>query len=64
MIDDLCDLFTAEIRQTVMNKRMKVMCMKEKFMKTVTHHNMKTLKKQELKTTDENLRTMIRNMLT
>ena len=46
-----------------MNDKMKVMCMKEKFIETITHHDMKTLKKEELKIIDEIFRTMIRNML-
>ena len=64
MIDDFCDLFTAEIKQITVNDRMKMMCMKKKFIETITHYNMKILKKEELKITDEIFRTMIRNMLT
>ena len=64
MIDDLCNSFTAEIRQIIMNNKMKAMCTEEKFIKTITHHDMKTLKKEELKTSDEIFRIMIRNMLT
>ena len=63
MIDDLYNSFTAEIRQTVVNDRMKATCTEEKFIETITYHDMKTLKKEELKTSDEILRTMIRNML-
>ena len=63
MIDDFCDSFTAEIRQIIMNDRMKMMCMKEKFIETITHHDVKTLKKEELKTIDEIFRTIVRNML-
>ena len=64
MIDDFCDLFTAEIKQITVNDRMKMMCMKKKFIGTITHYNMKILKKEELKITDEIFRTMIRNMFT
>ena len=64
MIDNFCNSFTAEIRQTAVNDRMKVICMKEKFIKAITHHDTETFKKKELKTTDEILRIMIRNMLT
>ena len=64
MIDDFCNSFTAEIKQTVMNNRMKATCTKKKFIETITHHDMKTLKKEELKTTNEIFRAMIRNMLT
>ena len=64
MIDDFCDSFTAEIRQTVMNNRMKATCTEEKFIKTIIHYDTEILKKEELKTTDEILRTTIRNMLT
>ena len=63
IINDFCDSFMTEIRWIIMNKKMKMMCMKEKFMKTVTHHDTKTFKKQELKITDKNFRTMIRNVL-
>ena len=64
MIDDLCNSFTAEIRWTVMNNKMKTTCMKEKFIKTITYHDMKTLKKEKLKTTDEIFRSTIKNMFT
>ena len=64
MIDNLCNSFTARIRQIIMNNKMKAMCMKKKFIKTIIHYDMKTLKKKELKTTDEIFRTTIRNMLT
>ena len=63
MIDDFCNSFTAEIRQIIINDRIKAMCMKEKFIETITHHDTKTFKKEKLKTTDEILRIMIRNML-
>ena len=64
MIDDLCDSFTAEIRQIIMNDRMKVMCTEEKFIEIITHHDIEILKKKELKTTDEIFRVTIRNMFT
>ena len=38
--------------------------MKEKFIETITHHDIETLKKEELKTTDEIFKITIRNMLT
>ena len=63
MIDDFCNSFTAEIRQIIVNNRMKIMCTEKKFIKTITHHDIKILKKEELKTTDEILKTMIRNVL-
>ena len=63
MIDDFCNSFTTEIRQIIMNNRMKVMCIEKKFIKTITHHDMKTLKKKKLKTIDEIFKTIIKNML-
>ena len=47
-----------------MNDRMKVMYTEEKFIKIIIHHDMKILKKKELKTTDEIFKIMIRNMFT
>ena len=64
MIDDFCNSFTAEIRQIIMNNKMKVTCMKEKFIKIITHHDVKILKKKKLKITDEIFKAIIRNMLT
>jgi len=64
MIDDLCNSFTAEIRWITVNDKMKVMCMKKKFIKIITHYDMKTFKKKELKITDEIFRIIIKNMLT
>ncbi len=64
MIDDLCNSFTAEIRQIIMNNRMKATCTEEKFIKIITYHDTKILKKEELKTIDEIFRTTIRNMVT
>ena len=39
MIDDFCDSFTAEIRWTAVNNRMKVMCTEKKFIETITHYD-------------------------
>ena len=64
MINDFCNSFTAEIRQTIMNDRMKATCTEEKFIKIIIHHDMKIFKKEELKITDEIFRTTIKNMLT
>ena len=64
MIDDFCNSFTTEIRQTVINDRIKTTCTKEDFIETITHYDMKILKKKELKTSNEILKTTIRNMLT
>ena len=64
MIDDFCNSFTAEIKQTVMNNRMKMMCTEEKFIKIITYYDMKTLKKEKLKIIDEIFKTIIKNMLT
>ena len=64
IINNLYNSFTAEIKWTAVNNRMKIMCTKNKFIKIITHHDIKILKKEELKTTDEIFRTMIRNMLT
>ena len=47
-----------------MNNKMKAMCIEKKFIKTITYHDMKTLKKEELKIIDEIFRITIRNMLT
>ena len=64
MIDNFYDLFTAEIRQIVVNDRMKMMCTEKKFIETITYYDTKTLKKEELKIINEIFRTMIKNMLT
>ena len=64
MIDDFCNSFTAEIKQIIMNNRMKATCMKEKFIEIIIHYDTKTLKKKELKITDKIFRTIIRNVLT
>ena len=64
MIDNFCNSFTAEIRQIIINDRIKVICTEEKFIKTIIYHDVKTFKKERLKTTDEIFKTMIRNMLT
>ena len=63
MIDELCDSFTAEIRCTVMNDRMKVMCMKKKFIKTITHHETEILKNANQKTISEILEATIKNVV-
>ena len=62
MIDELCDSFTAEIRWTIMNNRMKATCLKEKFIKTITHHDMKILKKENSETTNKILKIIIKNI--
>ena len=63
MINDFCDSFTAEIRQIAVNDRMKITCMKEKFIKIITYHDAETFKKKKLKITDEIFRATVRNML-
>jgi len=63
IIDELCNSFITEIRQTVMNDRMKVMCSKEKFIKIIIYHDMKILKKENLKVTSEILEIIIKNVL-
>ena len=63
MINNFCNSFTTEIRQTIMNDRMKATCTKEKFIEIITHHDMKIFKKEKLKTTNEIFRIIIRNML-
>ena len=45
-----------------MNDRMKVTCTEEKFIEIITYYNIKILKKEELKTTDEIFKIMIKNM--
>ena len=62
MINELCNSFTAEIRQTVMNNRMKATCLKKKFIKIIIYHDMKILKKENLKTTSEILKAIIKNI--
>ena len=64
MINDFYDSFTAEIRQIIMNNKMKVMCTEKKFIKTIIHYDMKTLKKKKLKIINEIFKTTVRNMLT
>ena len=62
MINDFYDSFTAEIRQIAVNDRMKITCMKEKFIKIITYHDAETFKKKELKITNEIFKVMIRNI--
>ena len=62
MIDKLYDSFTAEIRQTVMNNRIKVTCLKEKFIKIITHYNTKILKKENSEATNKILKIIIKNI--
>ena len=64
MIDDFCDSFTAEIKQIIMNNKMKITCMKEKFIKIITHHDTEIFKKEKLKIINEIFRITIKNMLT
>ena len=63
MIDELCDSFTAEIRCTAVNDRMKAMCMKKKFIETITHHEMKILKNANQKAISEILKATIKNIV-
>ena len=63
MIDDFYDSFTAEIKQIAVNNRIKTICTKKKFIETITYHDTKTLKKEELKIINEIFKAMIRNML-
>ena len=63
IINDFCDSFTAEIKQIIMNNKIKVMCTEEKFIETIIHYNIKIFKKEELKITNEIFKAMIKNML-
>ena len=64
MINDFCNSFTVEIRQIIMNNRMKATCTEKKFIEIIIYHDTKTFKKEKLKATDKILITMIRNILT
>ena len=64
MIDDLCNSFTAEIRHTVMNNKMKMMCIKKKFIKIITYHDMKIFKNANQKAINKILEIIIKNIIT
>ena len=64
MIDNLYNLFTAEIRQIVINNKIKVICTEKKFIEIITYHDIKIFKKKKLKITDKIFKTMIKNILT
>ena len=63
MIDKLYDSFIIEIRHTIINDRMKMMCLKEKFIKIIIYYNIKILKKENSETTSKILKIIIKNVL-
>jgi len=63
IINDFCDSFTAEIRYTVMNNKIKIICMKKKFIKIITYHDTEIFKNTNWEIISEILKIIIKNVI-